>query len=63
VWRRLADPPPGPHRIGVAFGLVEVVEGELVGRPLFEAHALMRAAAPGEVRCAEVMETILSGGR
>jgi class 3 adenylate cyclase len=50
----------GRCRVGIALGLVEVVEGELVGRPVFDAHALMRAAGAGEIRCCAAMDAICS---
>jgi class 3 adenylate cyclase len=59
--KAFADGLPDNFRIGIALGLVEIVEGEMVGRPLFEAHALMRSAEPGQPRCGEVLETILAG--
>lgn len=45
-------------RIGVAMGLVEVVEGELSGRPILEASSLVRRAAAGETRCCPAMEEV-----
>jgi len=47
-------------RIGAALGLVEVVEGELVGRPVFDAHSLMRKADPGQTKCSMVMDAVCS---
>jgi len=47
-------------RIGIALGLVEVVEGELAGKPLMEAFWLQRKAGPGETQCSVVMERICS---
>jgi class 3 adenylate cyclase len=47
-----------PWRIGVAIGLVDVVEGELVGHAVYEAHRLMRRAAPGETSYAPVVEEL-----
>jgi len=47
-----------PWRIGVAIGLVDVIEGELVGHAVYEAHRLMRHAAPGETRYAPVVEEV-----
>ena len=45
-------------RVGIALGLVEVVEGELAGRPVFDAHSLMRSAGAGEVRCCELTQAM-----
>jgi class 3 adenylate cyclase len=47
-----------PWRIGMAIGLVDVIEGELVGHAVYEAHRLMRRAAPGETRYAPVVEEV-----
>lgn len=47
-----------PWRIGMAIGLVDVLEGELVGHAVYEAHQLMRRAAPGETRYAPVVEEV-----
>ena len=51
---------PASCRVGLALGLIDVVEGELVGRPVYEAVTLMRSAGAGEVRCSPVVETICS---
>jgi class 3 adenylate cyclase len=45
-------------RIGVSLGLVEAVEGELTGRTVYRASALMRTAGAGELRCCAVMEAV-----
>lgn len=47
-----------PWRIGMALGLVDVIEGELVGHAVYESHRLMRQAAPGETRYAPVVEEV-----
>jgi class 3 adenylate cyclase len=44
-----------PVRIGIAVGLIEVVEGELTGRVVFDAYQLMRNAAGGEIRTSSLM--------
>jgi class 3 adenylate cyclase len=48
----------GSFRVGVALGLVDVIEGELVGRPVFEAHLVMRTAGAGDTRCCPATQTI-----
>jgi class 3 adenylate cyclase len=48
----------GSFRVGVAFGLIEEIEGELVGRTVFEAYSLMKTAGPGDVHCCAVMQTL-----
>jgi len=48
----------GSFRIGIALGLVDVVDGELTGRTVFDAYRVMKLAAPGEVRCSEVTEAV-----
>lgn len=48
----------GSFRVGVALGLVEVIEGELVGRPVFEAHMVMRTAGAGDTRCCHAMQAV-----
>jgi class 3 adenylate cyclase len=48
----------GPFRVGVAVGLVELIEGELTGRTVFDAHRLMRHADPGETRCCGVVQAL-----
>jgi class 3 adenylate cyclase len=47
-----------PYRIGIAVGLVDAIEGELIGLTLYEAHQLMRQAAPGETRCSPMVENL-----
>jgi len=49
---------PDACRAGVATGLVDVIEGELVGRPLVDAHLLMRQAVAGEARRCAVTESL-----
>jgi class 3 adenylate cyclase len=51
----------GSFRVGIAAGLVDEVEGELTGRPVYEAHALMKTAGPGDVRCGAAMLSICAG--
>lgn len=53
----------GTFRIGIALGLVDVVEGELTGRTVFDAYRLRRLAAPGEVRCCEVTGAVCQMAR
>ena len=48
----------GNFRVGVALGLVEVVEGELVGRAIFEAHNVMRTVGPGDTGCCPVVQAV-----
>jgi class 3 adenylate cyclase len=48
----------GSFRVGVALGLVDVVEGELVGRTVFEAHKVMRTVGPGDTGCCPVMQAV-----
>ena len=48
----------GSFRVGVALGLVEVIEGELVGRPVFEANMVMRTATAGDTSCCPAMQTV-----
>jgi class 3 adenylate cyclase len=44
-----------PVRSGIAIGVIDVVEGELTGRAVFDAHQLMRAASDGEIRISSLM--------
>jgi class 3 adenylate cyclase len=48
----------GTFRIGAALGLVDVIEGELVGRALFEAHTVMRTGGAGDTRCCSAMQAV-----
>jgi class 3 adenylate cyclase len=48
----------GPFRIGIALGLVEDIGGELVGRTVVEAHALMRTGGVGDTHCSPVTEAV-----
>jgi class 3 adenylate cyclase len=50
-----------PVRSGVAVGVVDVVEGEVTGRVVFDAYRLMRSAASGEIRICPLM-TAMCGG-
>jgi class 3 adenylate cyclase len=47
-----------PVRTGIALGLVEDIEGEISGRTVFTAHALMKEAGAAEIRCCPIMEAV-----
>ncbi len=48
----------GAFRVGIALGLVEVVESELVGRTVYEAHLVMRTVGSGVTACSSVMQAV-----
>ena len=48
----------GAFRVRVALGLVEVVESELVGRTVYEAHLVMRTVGSGVTACSSVMQAV-----
>lgn len=48
----------GSFRVGVALGLIDEIEGELVGRTVFEAYSLMKTAGPGDVHCSAMMQSL-----
>ena len=45
-------------RSGIAIGLIDVVEGELTGRAVFDAHQLMRAASEAEIRTSPLVNAL-----
>ena len=47
-----------PVRVGIALGVIEVVEGELSGRVVVDAYQLMRNASPGEVRVCPLTDAV-----
>jgi class 3 adenylate cyclase len=53
----------GEYRVGIAVGLVEAIEGELVGRPVFDAFSLMRATPAGRAAHCEVTKALRSAIR
>ena len=51
-----------PSSGSVSLGLVEAVQGELTGRTVYRANALMRTAGAGELHCCAVMEAVCAPG-
>lgn len=47
-----------PVRVGIALGVIDVVEGELTGRVVFDAYGLLRQASQGEIRVCPLMASV-----
>jgi class 3 adenylate cyclase len=47
-----------PVRVGIALGVIDVVEGELTGRVVFDAYGLVRHASQGEIRVCPLMASV-----
>jgi class 3 adenylate cyclase len=50
-------------RSGIAIGVIDVVEGELTGRVVFDAYQLMRAAGDREIRTSALMRAMCGPDR
>jgi class 3 adenylate cyclase len=47
-----------PVRVGIALGVIDIVEGEMTGRAVFDAHGLVRHASQGEIRVCPLMSSM-----
>lgn len=47
-----------PVRVGVAIGVIDIVEGELTGRVVFDVYGLVRNASRGEIRVCPLMASM-----
>lgn len=52
-----------PVRVGIAVGVVDIVEGEITGRVVFDAHGLVRDASQGEIRVCPLMAAMCGPDR
>jgi class 3 adenylate cyclase len=47
-----------PVRVGIALGVIDIVEGELTGRVVYDASGLVRQASRGEIHLCPLMASM-----
>ena len=52
-----------PVRVGIAIGVIDIVEGELTGRVVFDAYGLVRNASRREIRICPLMASMCGSER